>query len=160
MKRILAMMLSIVLIFGVSAYSSAQEITANGQQQTVELTYEVAAELTFVIPDSTVTLSSSGAQLPFYLSKSGNINSATVSIESAHSFCLVNSLSTPSQPIPPIGYTLWRGPETKIDISNPTIVVSKEDTINYLGVVIEQSDRETATAGTYTDTLTFTIQAN
>ena len=154
------MILSFAIIFGVSVYSSAQEITANGQQQTVELTYEVAAEFTFVIPDSTVTLDSNGAQLPFYLSKSGNINSAIVSFQSAHGFSLTNSSSTQSQPIPPIGYTLWRGPEIEINISNPTIVVSKEDTIDYLAVVIEQSDLAVATAGTYTDTLTFTIQAN
>lgn len=143
MKRVLlAMVLVLALLLSVSVLSFA----ADGQ---VELQYTVPASYKLVIPATTVSLTSGSGE--FSLSMTGNIDSLDVMISSDHGFNLVNGSNAP------IGYTLSEAGVGDLGKNDPVVRVSK-DTYKTIYVSIASGDVTGAKAGTYTDTLTFTVQ--
>ena len=146
MKRILlAMILSLAILLSLSVLSFA-----DGGNQVV-LSYEVSANFTFEIPSSPVSLNTENPM--FSLSLKGNIDSVDVSVSSEHAFSLVNESTPPKS----IGYYLYDGNNM---VESNTLIRVYSDLAKWLTVSIHSENLINAPAGIYTDTLTFTIQAN
>lgn len=142
MKRVLlAMVLVLALLLSVSVLSFAEE-------KQVELQYNVPASYTFEIPAAPVALGSDGGS--FRLSMTGNIESLNVKIRSEYGFNLKN----PSVEYP-IGYTIS---DESGSLDAGSIIKVYDGIEKWISVSLCSDDVASAKAGTYADTLTFTVQ--
>lgn len=144
MKRFLAMVLLTSLILAVPVLAFADPI-----EKSVDLTYVVPEKYTFTIPEQGLSLSSDATQLP--LSFSGNIESVQVSISTAHNFNLLNTQDNSQM----ISYQLFDG-SSLITMNNSVTVMNGVTKILTVDIVDETLTG--VKAGTYTDSITFTIQ--
>lgn len=152
MKRIFAMVFSVILVLSVSSFSFAGQSIGNTGVSYVQLNYEVPASYTVTIPDSIVTMTSDSIVLPLYLS--GNIPSVAIKVASNNNLLLRNTSDTQST----IAYSIKNSDGSTLSTETPITLFNDTDT--KIIIALYENDCQYATAGTYTDTLTFTIQAN
>lgn len=153
MKKLFAMLLVVAMLATMSVTASAAEITAPGEKETtVTYTYAPVNEYVVTIPD-TITIGTD-ATVSASVTEMEDSKELVVTVASENSWKLVDTTNTENR----LWYNMSIGEGTTILRNDDTVLTVEDVTTSPETVTLSTKLESTATvAGTYQDTLTFTV---